>query len=235
MTMPRMLRRVPSDQPPGKLAEVVAQRIEDDIVARGWPVGEVLGSEAQLVARYGVSRSVFREATRLLEHHQVATTRPGPGGGLVVAQPESAAVARALGLYLEYRRVDVAQLLETKRALELTCVRLASERITAADVARLRRAVEEEKNTPEERRRDIGENNIHILLAELTGNPAMRLFVEVLTKLAALHAADVDVRTRAHVTYEAHAEIAEAIIAGDVALASHAMSRHLDALAAVLR
>ena len=45
----------------------------------------------------------------------------------------------------------------------------------------------------------------------------------------------VDVRNRAHETYEAHAEIAEAIIAGDVALASHAMSRHLDALAAVLK
>jgi DNA-binding FadR family transcriptional regulator len=125
--------------------------------------------------------------------------------------------------------------LEAKRALELTCVRLAAERISAPDVARLRRAVEEEKSTPEEKRRDIGENNLHVLLAELSGNPAMRLFVEVLTKLAALHAADVDVRNRAHLTYDAHAEIAEAVIAGDVALASHAMSRHLDELAKVLR
>jgi DNA-binding FadR family transcriptional regulator len=232
MTTSRRLRRVAAPEPSAKLAEVVAQQIEDDIVARGWPVGEVLGSEAELVAKYGVSRSALREAARLLEHHHVATMRPGPGGGLVVTEPESAAISRALGLYLEYRRVDVAQLLETLRALELTCVRLASERITAADVTRLRIAVEEERKTPEERRRDIGENNLHLLLAEMTGNPAMRVFVEILIKLAAAHAPDV---THAHETYEAHAEIAEAIIAGDVALATHAMSRHLDALAAVLK
>ena len=44
------------------LASVIARRIEDDVVERGWPVGEVLGSETDLLERFGVSRAVFREA-----------------------------------------------------------------------------------------------------------------------------------------------------------------------------
>jgi len=30
-----------------------------DVIARGWPVGELLGSEAELLERYQVSRAVF--------------------------------------------------------------------------------------------------------------------------------------------------------------------------------
>ena len=55
-----------------KRAAKVADRIVGDVMALGWPVGEVLGSEADLLERYQVSRAVFREAVRLLEHQQVA-------------------------------------------------------------------------------------------------------------------------------------------------------------------
>nr|WP_281173745.1 GntR family transcriptional regulator [Mycobacterium genavense] len=53
----------------------MARDIEADIVRRGWPVGESLGSEHAVQQRYGVSRSVLREAVRLVEHHQVARMR----------------------------------------------------------------------------------------------------------------------------------------------------------------
>ena len=43
-----------------------------DVLDRGWPVGTGLGSEAELIEQHGVSRSVVREAVRILEHHQVA-------------------------------------------------------------------------------------------------------------------------------------------------------------------
>ena len=91
-----------------------------------------------------------------------------------------------------------------------------------------------EKSTPAGRHLDIGQHNIHILVAELTGNPAMHVFVEVLTKLTAHHITEDEVRKVAKETYETHAKIAEAIIAGDAALATHLMSRHLDELAASL-
>ena len=225
-------RRAPARGTNGKLAEVVAKRIEDEITTRGWPVGEVLGSEAQLLERHGVSRSALREAVRLLEHHQVASMRSGPGGGLVVAEPDSSAISRALALYLEYRRVDLRQILEVKRALELACVRLASERITSDGVARLRSAIALEKNAPGDG--GVSTQNIHVLVAELTGNPALHLFVEVVTNVSAERWGS-GFRTHAREISETHDRIAEAIIAGDAALAVHTMSRHLDELAALLR
>ena len=38
-----------------KLGAAVARRIESEIIDLGWPTGSVLGSEADLIARYGVS------------------------------------------------------------------------------------------------------------------------------------------------------------------------------------
>ena len=38
---------------PAKLAERVAESLQRDIAAIGWPVGRVFGSEAQLMERYG--------------------------------------------------------------------------------------------------------------------------------------------------------------------------------------
>ena len=64
-----------------KLGEILAERIEDEIVVSGWAVGTVLGSEAELTEKYGVSRAVFREAMRIVDHHGVAEMRRGPGGG----------------------------------------------------------------------------------------------------------------------------------------------------------
>jgi len=84
-----------------KLAEQVASMLEDRILAMGWPVGQVIGSEPDLLAEYGISRAVFREAVRLLEHHSVARMRRGPGGGLVVATPDTSSVVRAATLHLQ--------------------------------------------------------------------------------------------------------------------------------------
>ena len=62
-----------------KRAALLADQIVSDVMAMGWPVGALLGAEAELLARYQVSRAVFREAVRLVEHQQVARTRRGPG------------------------------------------------------------------------------------------------------------------------------------------------------------
>src|SRR6266487_6363834 len=55
-----------------KKAEIVADQIAQTIVGQRWEPGELFGSEVELIARYGVSRAVFREAVRLLEHHGLA-------------------------------------------------------------------------------------------------------------------------------------------------------------------
>ena len=94
---------------------MLAERIEDEIIAAGWPVGSAIGSESELLERYGVSRAVFREAIRIVNHHGVAAMRRGPGGGLVVATPDLDAMVRAVTLQLRYATITPDQVNEARR------------------------------------------------------------------------------------------------------------------------
>src|SRR5215212_5316891 len=166
----------------GKLAARVARRIEAEVLARGWPVGESLGSEPELRVRHGVSRSVLREAVRLVEHHQVARMRRGPGGGLFVTAPDAGPAARAMVIYLEYLGTTVRDLLEARRLLEPLAAALAAARITEDGIALLRRTVEAEVAAPDE----PGEESVealHVVLGDLSGNRVLHLFIDVLTRL----------------------------------------------------
>jgi len=211
-----------------KRAAIVARQIEDDIAAAGWPVGSVVGSEADLLVRYGISRAVLREAVRLLELHSVARMRRGPGGGLVVGAPDPQASVEAMALYLEYMRVSGADLVTVRDAIELGVVTRVVARHDDPQVAeQLDRAA----------RREIGHqeqaDHFHEVMADLGGNPVLTLFLRILTELWRRHS---DTRPRT-VPAEAGAEvervhrrIAEAVVAGDEGLARHRMRRHLAAL-----
>src|ERR1700728_3863747 len=133
----RSLPRLGADSN-AKRAAKIADRIIEDIMALGWPVGEVLGSEAELVERYQVSRAVFREAVRLVEHQQVARTRRGPGGGLVVTEPTVDAVIDAVVLYLYRAEARLDELFEARLVLEDIAIGLASARLEEQDLATLR-------------------------------------------------------------------------------------------------
>ena len=72
----RASRARSTTKPRGKLAEMLAATVGDDIAAGGWRVGSVFGTETALLERYRVSRAVFREAVRLLEYHSIAQHAP---------------------------------------------------------------------------------------------------------------------------------------------------------------
>ena len=69
-----------------KLAEQIALAIERDIIEFALPAGTNLGREGDLTARFGVSRSVFREAVRLVVDSGLASVRRGHQGGLIVIE-----------------------------------------------------------------------------------------------------------------------------------------------------
>ena len=107
-------------------------------------MGEVLGSQAELIARYGVSRAVFREAVRLVENQQVASMRRGPGGGLVVTEPTVDAIIDAAVLYLHRANTRLDEVFEARIVLEEIAAELATDRLTDVDAAGLRSLVADE-------------------------------------------------------------------------------------------
>jgi DNA-binding FadR family transcriptional regulator len=220
-----------SPQSKDKLAEMIANRIERDIVHLGWPIGTVLGSEAELIKKYGVSRAVMREAIRILEHHTTARMRRGPNGGLVVTEPSVKALTSPLALYLDYLHVTPSQIFETRRIIELAAVEAAAENITEDGIRDLRAVLAHEREVTAEHPNVSAD--IHVRIAQLSGNPALPLFVSVLTELVEVHVEQYYPRVNEVATsvQNAHAGIVDAISRGDVALARLHMLRHLNAIA----
>lgn len=227
---------LPVDRKP-KLAEQIAAEIERHIVEREWPVGQVLGSEATLAEEHGVSRAVMREATRILEHHLVVSSRRGTGGGLVVVEPEMEAVLPAMAMFLDYQGVSPAQLFESRSVIELAAVELAAERITEEASGRLRQALRSEEAELSDPHKYLLSHDMHVLIAELSGNPTLRLFVAALTKLSSAHAQEKFATVRRGRALEigqdigrAHRRIVEAVVAGNAPLARKRMLSHLGAI-----
>jgi DNA-binding FadR family transcriptional regulator len=215
----------------GKLAGSVAQRLQMMIAAKGFPVGQVIGTEPGLMLELGVSRAVFREAVRLLEQDEVAQMRRGPGGGLVVTAPRASSVARAAALHLQFFGAGADDIFEARTALELQTADLAAQRIDEKGIDLLRAALEEETELQGESGH-LGSSHIHLVIAELTGNPALRLFVEVLALLTpGITPADPTVAAaRQADVRHVHGRIVDAIVAGDSSVARHRMLRHLQGI-----
>ena len=234
MTTPTAGREMtrPGTESNAKRAAKVADSIVEEVMALGWPVGDVLGSEADLLERYHVSRAVFREAVRLLEHQQVARTRRGPGGGLVITEPTVGAVSDAVVLYLHRVDATLDEIFEARIILEELACQLAAERTDEADLAVLRRFVEEGPMLP-----GGDPRGLHMLVAEISRNPGLELFVDVFNQVAQLYSPDWQHFGKAlgRETEHAHAKIAEAIMAGDAGLARNRMRKHLEAEAEFFR
>ncbi len=228
-----------STGPEDKRAAKIARDLEAEIVRRGWATGESLGSEHALQERFGVSRSVLREAVRLVEHHQVARMRRGPGGGLIICEPDAGPATRAVVIYLEYLGTTLGDLLNARLVLEPLAASLAAERIDEAGIARLRAVLRGEEQwrpglpTPRD--------EFHIALAEQSKNPVLQLFIDVLMRLTTRYALQsrtdtateaVEAVDRMHVD---HSEIVAAVTSGDAARAKTLSERHVEAVTAWLQ
>jgi DNA-binding FadR family transcriptional regulator len=223
LVVPAARTMSPPTDPEAKLAASVARRILTDVVDRGWPVGEVLGSQAELIERYGVSRAVFREAVRLVENQQVATMRRGPGGGLVVTEPTVDAIIDAAVLYLHRVNTRLDEVFEARVVLEVIAAELATERLTEEDASALRALEEAEVHD---------HRALHARLAELARNPALELFVDILNRVAFLYFRGVAGSLREgtlSASRAAHARIIGAVLDHDAGAAARRMRRHLEA------
>ncbi len=87
----------------------LAYRITAQVRRQSLEVGRAIGAEPELIARYGVSRAVFREAVRMLEFFGVVEVRRGKEGGLVVAQRDPSGTVGSALLYLSFAGIDPAE------------------------------------------------------------------------------------------------------------------------------
>jgi DNA-binding FadR family transcriptional regulator len=222
------------DRPGLNLSEVLARTIAFEIVAAGWPVGANLGTEAELLRRYEVRRSVLREAIRLLHAQTIAVMRRGPKGGLIVAEPSLESGSVPAGIVLSSRRLSAAQRLLTRRTLELHILDRCFEGLDDEGRAALKQHLLFESALTESAS-GLDLQQFHLLLARLTGDPSLELFLDVLLRMTRQQSRYYRVPAKERMPVveairRAHAAIARALFDGNRQRAIRALDAYLTSL-----
>jgi DNA-binding FadR family transcriptional regulator len=119
-------------------AEAVARDLEAQILGGGLAPGERLGTKDDLRQRFGVAVATVNEAVRLLEMRGLIEARPGPGGGVFVANSSVRVALKRNGLQATWGAARFADCLAVLNGLEGLVCRDAATHRTAEDVAALR-------------------------------------------------------------------------------------------------
>lgn len=168
------------------VARIAAQLREDAVKL---PDGALLGSEEELVTRYGVSRPTLRQAASLVVQEQLLTVRRGMGGGYFARAPEAHAVGRMAALYLRYHEARTVEILAAFMPLRIELARLAAANEDVALRAELEQFLAHENEIEKYRTfREfvLAERTFNLLLGRLGDNKALALFMEILLDLSAM-------------------------------------------------
>lgn len=212
------------------LAQRVVTGLKRKILAGELPPGAKLPSESELIAEYGVSRTVVREAVTRLRAEGLVETFRGRGS-FVLAVPEPSTFSLESSAIRSHH--DVLAMLDFRLGVESEAAALAAARrdVTAADAvtAALDAFVAAGPETLVE-----ADFAFHRAVAAATGN---RFYVDLLDSLGPMMIMlprtrlgdDYSPTDRAHVerVRREHEQVANAVLAGDAETARAAMRVHL--------
>jgi DNA-binding FadR family transcriptional regulator len=217
-----------SDDVRRRLSETLADTLQDEIV--GLSPGDRLPTEAELASRFEVSRTVVREAARLLVQRGLVTVRPGRG--MVVAEFDGRLIAEQYGLLLRRSEGSFEQLLELRLVLEVEMAVFAAARRTDAHLAELReanRGLADAVAVSAARGEFLDADlRFHEIVARASGNPFFALIVGPVNGfLRDTYRSGDGYSAEAGHTLREHGQIADAIAAGDPSGARFATENHL--------
>ncbi len=215
---------------PERLSDRVAGQLARRIDRGELGPDQRLPTEQQLAERFGVSRTVVREAVSRLKSMGLVVSRQGAG---VFVAPRGQARPLAFDPSVLQSLESVVHVVEVRRALEGEVAALAAQRITPAKARALRAALQKLDAAVADGADGVEEDlAFHRCIAQATGNPQFERLLAFLEQYQrdamrvtrtneSMHGAFMRAVNREH---EA---IARAVIAGDAVAARRAAVRHM--------
>ncbi len=215
-------RETLSDQVAGRLARLIAERFK---------AGDRLPSESSMVSTFGVSRPVVREALRTLAAQGVIEVVSGKGA--VVRPVDGTLLLLHFQRLVDHEPETPIELMEVRAPLEVQSARLAAERRTPRELARL-------VETTQDMRRHLGDLEafadldleLHLLIALASHNSLMQQLIgSIRASLKDVIAEGLRRRTTKEQLQQVqliHEAIVEGIERGDPDAAGRAMAEHFD-------
>ena len=182
----------PMRRPRGLVTEIV-ESLAASIRAGDIKPGEKLPTEAAIMTRFDVSRTVVREALSKLQASNLVATRHGIGTfALEQIDPKTFHLSAA-----DFATVnDVISVLELRISLETESAGLAAQRRTAADLLAMQQALDTfEDSTKHDSDAAPSDYSFHLEIAKATGN---RHFADLMTYLGEKIIPRTRVNTPAH-------------------------------------
>ena len=218
--------RMETGRKPRKLPEQSADKLREMIIQESMKTGSKLPAEAELMARFGVSRSTVREAVRILQTEHIVDIRQGQGTFLC-AMPGLA--EDPLGLRFADQEELIAQLLETRLLIEPGVAALAAQRRRMEHLAEMKQLLDRMDNAYLH-----GEDytpfdfEFHSLIARCTGNDVvMRLLPTIHESIQAGYHHTQRVEGSYQRASQCHLEMYRSIAEGDSDRARQAAQRHM--------
>ena len=213
--------------------EVAAEQVLELIVRLGLRPGDRMPTELELARQLGTSRTVVREAVKILS--ALGRVRAQKGRGLYVADDEGMFGTGRWGAFFLPTDLDhVYMLFEFRRTQEMETSRLAARRATPAELRAIEEAAARCRRGFETGREDLfneGDDSFHTAVAAASHNMFLQVSVREARRLQAqssiigLHGS---VGGHAAKAVEEHEAIYEAIRAGDPEAAAQAAATHID-------
>jgi DNA-binding FadR family transcriptional regulator len=201
----------------------IADQLRGLIIASGLDEGDLLGTEADLIDRFDVSRPSLREALRILEADGLISIVRGSLGGVVVHRPDQRMTARAAAVVLQSRSVALADVFDASAVIEPAAARMvATSRGHQRAASQLREVIIDQKRTVNDPAACTNAMiRFHSDIIQLAGNQTLILVCEMLNEVIARAIADVLTRTETEPisarrrTIRSHQTLADLIAAGD--------------------
>jgi GntR family transcriptional repressor for pyruvate dehydrogenase complex len=217
-----------------KASDVLARELRERILSGELIEGTALPAERELVKQTQMSRATVREALRILEVQNLVRVRAGRAGGAFVQRPTTKSMASTVSMMIRGQRIRLADLMETREALEPFCAELAARNRTDDDLAVLDKANEDIAAPGADLPAFLQANlDWHVGVAMAGDNQLLIGFMTALSQAiytGTENAAFVDDDVRA-VTRRAHKSITNAIRGRDAEAAGRRMRRHVHSYA----
>jgi GntR family transcriptional repressor for pyruvate dehydrogenase complex len=210
------------------LYEQIADTLEQAII-RSINDIEKLPSEQELSRRFNVSRTVIREALKVLKERGLVQSRNGEGSYVVV--PKTDTISDALDRIIQIKNISNDNLHNTRMVLETAAVRLAALNIKTEELDKLKDTLQKmaDLSLPLNERIQL-DREFHLTIARAGQNELLEIFTEVMFLLLkdymekGIFGPEGMAKTRGQ-----HQKILDALAARDPEKSEQALRHHLSA------
>ena len=167
-----------------RFSDQIAELIQKKIIEDSLEIGTNLPSEKEMAREFDVSRSVIREALRILEMSGLVDIRKGPTGGIFVSNVYHEPIKRSLNNLIASGEITIEHLFEARMLIEPRIAREAARHARKEDLNKIH-VLLEDSAAHQDDAFHLKQNNLrfHLMLAKASGNPVLAIMLESVIEL----------------------------------------------------